>query len=157
MPFEKGAGRLIVFGENAEPILTGRTEDDVFIAAAELGKGRIVAIAQDLCMSKSRPENSISVLNLLDRNIKKWLTRDTFDKKNSIVINANEKVNGAKLMSSKLVIFQGIGNNILQNDLTDYVRNEGALVHCFTPSRWLKQNDGKNLSDAPYTLYGSVN
>lgn len=66
-------------------------------------------------------------------------------------------MNGAKLMSSKLVIFQGIGNNILQNDLTDYVRNEGALVHCFTPSRWLKQNDGKNLSDAPYTLYGSVN
>src|SRR6218665_3696510 len=72
LPKYGNLGRLIVLGEKAEPILTGRTEEDVFIAAAELGKGRIIAIAQDLCMSKSRPENSISVLNLLDRNIKKW-------------------------------------------------------------------------------------
>ena len=151
LPIKGKSEGLIVFRENAEPILTGSTEEEVFIAAAEIGKGRIVAIAENFNNSICSPDikRTESAISLLNNNIKKWLTRGTFQKGN-IIINANEKVNKPKLMSSKIVIYQGGENKIPLKDLTDFVRTGGALLHCFTPWKWLAQNKGRNLSDAPY-------
>src|SRR5688572_21797163 len=82
LPKNGNPGRLIVFEENAEPILTGGTEEDVFIAAAEFGKGRIVAIYQD-CSNNNfsqYDETTETPTSILNRNIKKWLTKGTFKK-----------------------------------------------------------------------------
>jgi len=77
-------------------------------------------------------------------NLKKWLTKRTFDRNDSI-IDAKDKVNVEKLKSSKIVVYHGGNVAISPSELAEFVRNGGALLHCETPWRF------KQPSDAPYT------
>jgi len=144
-------GRIVVYGKHAEPILTGNFEVDVLLAAAEFGQGRIVVIAQNdyASMILENDQSTVKALSKFHTNLKQWLTRGTYEALDSIV-NAKDKVSKEKLMSSKVVIFDGNVGAISLRDLTEYVRNGGALFYCLTPIRWLQSNKGKTLFDLPY-------
>lgn len=138
-------GRIVVFGKHAEPILTGKDAEDVLVAAAELGKGRIVAISHADYSAKfsSGDKNPVGALKAFYDNLKKWLTKSTF-KKNDGIIDATDNVNKETLKSSKIVLYHGGIVKINTADLTEFVRNGGALLYCMTPKKW------KQLSDTPY-------
>jgi len=144
-------GRIVVYGKHAEPILTGVNDVDVLVAAAEFGQGRIVVIAQNdnASIILESDQSTVKALSKFHANIKQWLTRGTYEEQDSI-ISAKDKVSKEKLMSSKIVIFDGDIGEISLRDITEYVRSGGALFYCFTPIGWLQSNKGKTLFDAPY-------
>lgn len=151
IPKEGVPGRIVVFGKQAEPILTGTNAEDLLIAAAEFGKGRIVAIAHNsysvnFAQDNKQPEGATKELH---DNLKKWLTRGTF-KQNDSIIDAKDDADKEKLKSAKIVLYHGGQVKINPADLTEFVRNGGALFHGETPWGWLQLNKGKILSEAPY-------
>src|SRR6218665_4050650 len=143
-------GRIVVFGKQAEPILTGTNSEDVLVAAAEFGKGRIVAISHNAysVAFSQEDQNQESAVKEFHDNLKQWLTKGTFEKNDSI-INAGDEVNLETLKSSKIVLYNG-GGNIYLAHLIEFVRNGGGLLHTETPWGWIDLNGGKPLSDAPY-------
>src|SRR6218665_2068810 len=151
LPKQDVPGRIVVFGKQAEPILTGKSAEDVFVAAAEYGKGRIVAISDHSYspMFSQDDETLGGALKEFHNNLKQWLTKETFQKNDSI-INARDEVNLEKIKSSKIVVYDGGKVKIDPPDLTEFVHNGGALLYCETPWGWSHVNGGKPISDAPY-------
>src|SRR6218665_3619828 len=158
LPSYGRAGKIVVFGNQAEPILTGTKAEDVLIAAAAFGKGRIVAISKyDYSAAFSQEDrNQRGTWKEFHDNLKQWLTKGTFEKNDSI-INARDEVNLEKLRSSKIVLYNGGKVKIDSADLTEFVRNGGGLLHTETNWVWTQLNKGKPISDAPYAALGLLN
>jgi len=158
LPSYGTAGRIVVFGNQAEPILTGTNAEKLLVAAAAFGKGRIVAISKyDYSAAFSQEDrNQRGTWKEFHDNLKQWLTKGTFEKNDSI-INARDEVNLEKLRSSKIVLYNGGKVKIDSADLTEFVRNGGGLLHTETNWVWTQLNKGKPISDAPYAALGLLN
>src|SRR6218665_2993570 len=87
LPKEGVPGRIVVFGKHAEPILTGTNAEDVLVAAAEFGKGRIVAISHTGYSANFTHDDKKGggELKEFQDNIKEWLMKGRFDKNDCIV------------------------------------------------------------------------
>ncbi|XP_013774531.1 TRPM8 channel-associated factor homolog [Limulus polyphemus] len=66
-------GTIVVWGDNAEPILTGQKEKDILIAAAEYGKGRVVLFTHTSYGNAF--ESNQSWFSQLRGNVINWLVK----------------------------------------------------------------------------------
>ena len=142
--------RLVVYGKASEAILTGDNEEDVFIAAAQLGRGRIVAISDRRYLSQFQDGNDDPVLNKLQQNIKKWVTRDACGTSNKCIAAAGKKLNASQLHRHKIIVWDGGRATISSGDVAAFIRNGGGFVTAVTTWYWLASYPGKQLKDMPY-------
>lgn len=144
-------GRIIVYGCNAEPVLTGHNVEDVIIAAAKLGKGRIVVFSHDFFgMEFGNQEQCFGNKALYD-NIKKWLLSKS--DLNCKILNLDEagKVGSLKeLQDYDIVLSVAREETTSQDFVREYIKEGGSFFHSATPWGWSMLNPNKDISEMPY-------
>ncbi|CAL4085913.1 unnamed protein product, partial [Meganyctiphanes norvegica] len=138
-------GTMIVYGENATPILTTVKPSNVIMTAATLGLGRVI-----VCTHTIFGEEIIKPCRFpkLSENLRNWLTN-------------KEKVNDSEIMcidncnmfpvNKKIIVWKGASNKNAKflSDLKSFILNGGALLCAHTPWGYLQLNPGKTLESMP--------
>jgi len=147
-------GRIVVFGENAEPILTGLHEEDVVIAAAKYGQGRVIAFSQDgypekLFQADSGSGDSMSIFN---SNVRRWIIPGVDYNGEQDYVDLSDWNNGEdQLAAAKVAIWKGGSAGQIETPrVLQYIQEGGGFVHAMTPWGWLQMNPGKKLKEMPY-------
>ncbi|MBL8858328.1 MAG: hypothetical protein JNL28_07495 [Planctomycetes bacterium] len=157
-------GVVAVFGENAFPVVVGKISDDVrapVVAAAEFGKGRIVAFAHSGYFAKDtlRQEDGARFME----NCVRWAARKPKGKVSIRVSDGNaefiEFLNAAGFdarATSGLRNLSTSDTDVLfqfKNDSGDdaaavesFVAKGGGLFVAQTPWGWMQLNPGKSLA-----------
>ena len=145
-------GRIIVFGKQACPILTGQNEDDVIMAACELGKGRIVVFAHSGYGNQLSDLNGSFENSALYRNVRNWLTRKELSNKANILnLDSCQNVKNAKeLETYDLLMSTGIKESVTCQMVEEYIKKGGAFVHAATPWGYMQFNPGKKPYEMAY-------
>lgn len=73
-----GNGKIIVFGRDASVIVSGDGLDEITIAAAELGKGRVVLITHFDYLFNFTQKNTDTRMAQLHVNLKNWVTKNKY-------------------------------------------------------------------------------
>jgi hypothetical protein len=132
-------GSLVVFDQNAYPILTGDETGSVLFAAAEIGQGRVFVCTHELYI-----EHFLEYTNevrQLWKNVKFWLTKGKFVRNQDIqsissyqsVVDIPEEV--------KLIKWLGTDNKtelFINQFLKKFIANGGAVLCAMSPES--KQN-----------------
>lgn len=156
VPMNGTPGRIVVFGESAEPVLSATSEEEVLIAAADIGRGRLViaahsGFAANFSAKKGPPGQQGKDAHELDKlqdNIKKWLSRGKYHHKDPIANASN--ISERDLQSYRIVFWTSGNAGVPTNTMLDFVRGGGGLFHAVTPWGWLMGNTQKTLPDMPY-------
>lgn len=146
-------GRIIVFGKNSEAVLTGRQEEDTVIAAAELGKGRIVVFShtgfgKQMCDQTGDFTNSI-----LYKNVRNWVTKKNKNTSYNILkLDTRETVKNIEDLQKYDIVFSVGGKENIKKELIEkYIELGGAFVIAATPWGWLQCNNNKPIYEIPYS------
>lgn len=156
VPLKGTPGRIVVFGDSAEPVLTAACEEEVLIAAADIGRGRLVVASHSGFVANFSANNGPNEehdkddneLDKLQKNIKKWLSRGSHHHKDPIA-NASD-ISEGDLQSYRIVYWSGGNAGVPVERMLDFVRGGGGLFHAVTPWGWLMGNTQKSISDIPY-------
>ena len=145
-------GQLIVFGENSEAVLTGKTEEDILIGAAELGKGRIMAFSHTGYGKSMRKQEDNQTNSTLYKNVRNWLTRKQQNTGYKILCVDNMAALKTLDDCKKYDILLSVGSRESTSEslVEEYIRDGGAFVMSVTPWGWLQVKRGKQLAQMPY-------
>lgn len=123
-------GTLVVFEQNAYPILTGDTADSILFAAAEYGQGRVFVTSHEMYI-----ENFLKNMKFkkLWRNIKKWLTKgEEINDDKTEIRNIDEFELVSEIPNNvKILIWNGVCNKselFINQLLKKYISNGGNLI-----------------------------
>lgn len=134
-------GEALVYGNNATVIAVGDQSNDILIAAATLGKGRIVVITHDAYLENFTSENSDPNVKKLHQNIKKWITQDKFTS-NSNLSEAFAFVKSKSNQKYLALYTNELSDvNVTENDknkILNFVKNGGGLVMAICPWGWVQ-------------------
>ena len=144
-------GRIIVYGCNAEPVLTGHKVEDVIIAAATLGKGRIVVFSHDAFgMEFGNQEGCFENKPLYD-NIKKWLLSKSNPSCKILRLDKAAQVCSMKELKDYDIVSSVACEERTSRDLIiQYIKEGGSFIHSATPWGWSMLNPNKDISEMPY-------
>ena len=152
IPINGNPTKLVVYGESAQPILTGANEADILIAAGTLGEGRVVVISGNAYVSNmcSTPPkcHTNQEISILQENIKNWVTKGCYDDEKCIV-SASVTLNSSQLEQYKIIIWDGKKSNINSDDVAEFVKKGGGFVYAPTVWAWISRSK-KELVDIPY-------
>ncbi|ESO88465.1 hypothetical protein LOTGIDRAFT_165593 [Lottia gigantea] len=140
-------GSLVVFGDSCRAILSGTNPIDVWIAAAELGEGRVMVVAHEGYLAQFNGQHSDGNLQTLHRNMRNWLTRAN----NPEVIYADSRKRPLNPKNGTILVWSGQNNVSFTNDeVLNFVISGGAFVHTMCPWGWLMGHKGKSFDDQPF-------
>ncbi|KAK6180246.1 hypothetical protein SNE40_012435 [Patella caerulea] len=141
-------GYLCVYGVRSHPILTEYRGTGTWMAAAEMGKGRILVMAHNSFMRYFESGHEHPDLARLMFNIQNWLTRGTYRDPSEVGCLQRGIFN---LKTNKILIMRGRSQfRIPDEDLVKYIEGGGALLHAFDSFSWMLANPGKSLAQIPY-------
>ena len=150
-------GRIVVYGEQAEPILTGDKPCDVIVASGIIGSGRVVVISHDGVMEGFNSGQAKSAdFEKLHDNIKMWVSGNKYTGRPHGMYNlANATdANYDKTPSMRdAVLLYWIGGGwdaSIADKVEKCIRNGTGCVIAMCPWGWLSLNPGKSLEDMPY-------
>ena len=144
-------GRIIVLGSNAAAIVTGKHEEDVVLAAGQLGKGRICAFAhggygKQLCDQNGNFPNSI-----LYRNVRNWVAgKELSDNFRVLKLDESKPQKVQELQKYDFLLSLGAKETTPTHVLEEYLKAGGGLVYATTPWGWMQVNQGKKAYEVPY-------
>ncbi|XP_035697568.1 TRPM8 channel-associated factor 2-like [Branchiostoma floridae] len=144
-------GNIVVFGDQAEPILL----DDrgrAIMAAATYGSGKIVAFSHNGYIKQFR-EGKNKKFEDLNRNIRTWLGM----KEGDDVTDASNIKEAAEIPKSGVLLVAGGGDKgkKLIPDVLKFVREGGGLLCGVCPWGWLQKRPRKTIDDM--VLQGILN
>ena len=143
-------GTLVVYGENASPILSNANQE-VILAAAQYGEGRIVVFSHDgyVAEMEKRSNDDTNMRNLY-RNIQQWVTKGKFSSNTQVVYN----VNGA-LPPKGLVIWSQLEDpkGAKYEELLKFVASGGAMIIAMTPWGFLQLKPEHTLETLPMNRF----
>ncbi|XP_066296637.1 TRPM8 channel-associated factor 2-like [Branchiostoma lanceolatum] len=144
-------GNIVVFGDQAEPILL----DDrgrAIMAAATYGSGRIVAFSHNGYIKQFR-EGKDKKFETLNRNIRTWLGM----KEGDDVTDASNIKDAAEIPKSGVLLVAGGGDKgkKLIPDVLKFVKEGGGLLCGVCPWGWLQKRPRKTIDDM--VLQGILN
>lgn len=84
-------GKVISYGNNSLPIVVGDQGDDILVAAAQLGTGRIVVMTHSGYLTNFTSTNTDASVKKLQDNIKSWVTKGKFTS-NTQMIHTDEYI-----------------------------------------------------------------
>ncbi|XP_013781632.1 TRPM8 channel-associated factor homolog [Limulus polyphemus] len=144
------SGKMVVWGEKAEPILAGNYADQVFMVAAEHGNGRMVVFSQN-------PYGEAFLQNpdwfsQLRQNIIKWLSKGAdLQNVNIVRVRGGTKFDELKV-GETIAVLKGSSkpeNKEFFQNLEDFVTSGGAVVIAETPWGYL-QLIGGSIETMPH-------
>ncbi|KAK6176555.1 hypothetical protein SNE40_014817 [Patella caerulea] len=151
-------GTLVVFGELARPILLNPQQKSVWVAAGELGEGRIVVISHAHYIRKLKSNNSNKHEDIAKyhENIKLWLTK--FATVDNSEIKLLTSLTVETLSSARIIIVAGNNNPDIPDEMIyQFVESGGALLHSICPWGWLQVHPELTLQDVPlYSILEEV-
>lgn len=128
-------GSLVVFEQNAYPILTGDDTSSVLFAAAEIGQGRVFVCTHELYI-----EHFLEYTNevrQLWKNVKFWLTKGKFVRNQDIQSISNYQSVVDIPEDVKLIKWLGTDNKtelFINQFLKKYISNGGAVLCAMSPT-----------------------
>ncbi|XP_078695626.1 TRPM8 channel-associated factor 2-like [Branchiostoma floridae x Branchiostoma belcheri] len=136
-------GNIVVFGDQAEPILL----DDrgrAIMAAATHGAGRVVAFSHNGYI-KQFSEGKNQKFETLNRNIRTWLGM----KEGDVVTDAGNIKEAADIPTSGVLLVAGGGDKgkKLVPDVLKFIREGGGLLCGVCPWGWLQKRPRKTIDD----------
>lgn len=145
----------MVFRLSAEPVLSADKPEDVIIAAAKLGQGRIVVFSHNSFGSRITCLDKEDENYRLYANVRKWVSNGKAvgdDVSTILNIEAKTKINSIDdLAKYNIVVYHTVASNYFDEAvLKEFVKNGGGLVYAITPWGWLQCNSNKTLKQAPY-------
>ena len=140
-------GTIVVYGKQAAPILSTKNPSDVLIAAAELGKGRVVVFSHDNYFNQFNTKDDPKY-EKLNGNIQSWLCCGKDG--NVTVASLENKSSVPETSGLTILLWRGADKKSDQfyEDLLTFVRNGGGLLLAMTPWGYL-QIKGGTLTDMP--------
>lgn len=137
------AGQAVVYGLNSAVVAVGDTVNDVFMAAAELGSGRIVVWTHSVYLDKfSTNNNSDPNVKALQGNARNWATRGATSA-NSECIDASKFLNYTDTAAALVKCLYSSEPRTLYSEaqkdkILNFVQNGGALLLAVTPWGWVQ-------------------
>lgn len=146
-------GKIIAYGDNAVPILTGDEFHELILTASQCGKGKIVVFSHNGYIGPFM--NCNEKFNLLVTNIKKWATNGLYTSNNNIILNVTEEttVNDLNVDKYKLFIWDcDDKDDVFIETMVNVVKNKGiGLVMGMCPWGWRQLNNDRPLEDACFS------
>ncbi|XP_013390849.1 TRPM8 channel-associated factor 2-like [Lingula anatina] len=145
-------GRLAVVGERAEPVLTSKHSEEVAMAAAEYGTGRVVVFSHDSYVLKYQINEPR--FRILNANITRWLTRNW--RQTLEHVDLKEISFGCDLPPpGSCVLLWHLDPRKPTAEFTEavlaHLQYGGFLVCGMCPWGWLQLNPGKTLDELPHS------
>ena len=153
IPVSGNPGTMIVTGSKSQPVYFGDTSEDVFLAAAEYGNGRVF-VATHECYNAWMIDTHRDLEKQLMNNVKKWLTKQK-DVENVKIFDSkdiNEDTNFDEYQLVKWEMSHHLSENN-QEQLLKYLKNGGALLTSATPWAYGQLFPNKTLDDMSMHLF----
>ncbi|XP_050415374.1 TRPM8 channel-associated factor homolog [Patella vulgata] len=142
-------GSLLVYGDQARPILSGSKNIDVWIAASEVGEGRVLVLAHEGYLKDFNSQNANKNLRILHNNMKQWLTKGRF-KNGSNIIYSNTPGKTLDSASGSILIWSGQRHvSYTSEEVLNFIISGGALIHATCPWGWKQVNGGISFDEMP--------
>ena len=117
-------GSLVVFGDKAIPVLHGENPQDIPLAAAEIGKGRVCVATSKFWMT-----GDMSGTKVIQQNLRTWVSRGRYQNEETdiMVISKNRDRIPPGV---KIIMFTG-GKIIrrMERDFAEFVEKGGGLLY----------------------------
>ena len=137
-------GRCVVYGKRSVSILSGCSPQNVCMAAASLGEGRVFSITHKGYITKREQPN----LKKLLRNIFEWVTKRKY-KNDDDILELKGKIPDFK--DKKILMWLGDSFDCDESKIKAFVSNGGGLVHTVAPWGWVQCHKNMKLKDIPLT------
>ena len=126
IPVPEAPAILVVTGNEAEPILTGKKSGETILVGASYGNGRILIAAHDCYFDWLNERNDRNIVKLMN-NIKYWLTGDDRVMNDEIadITQVNNRFNDYKIIKWS---FEQSLNRHEQQNLLKFIENGGKEI-----------------------------
>ncbi|CAF4229422.1 unnamed protein product [Rotaria sp. Silwood2] len=143
-------GTLIPITENTRAVLCSENFNNVIIVASQFDEGRCLVFAHN-GYTKIFLNDETEDQDFVD-NCRRWLARGHDAEFQSI--NDADSMDDVE-QDGKILIWDGhyTKNDAFMSDLYAFLQQGGALICGATAWGWLQANDGKLLSDFPFTRF----
>ncbi|KXJ20900.1 TRPM8 channel-associated factor homolog [Exaiptasia diaphana] len=146
-------GKIIAYGDNAVPILTGDEIHELILTASQCGKGKIVVFSHNGYIGPFI--DCSKEFSSLVRNIKKWATNGVYTQNDNTVLNITEETSIEDLNNAKYKLL--IWGCDEQDDdfikkMLNVVKDKGVgLVMGMCPWGWRQLNNDRPLEEACFS------
>ena len=156
LPKAKGRqlGQIIVYGDDAVPIVYSRKPEQVVLAAVELGQGqgRIIVMSHHNYLDGFGTKQDQEHLAILHENINHWVTKGAFANADQIVdlkdISEFAEIDPEK---HKILVWNSWkdASPSFQDEIIDYIVTGGALVYALSPVKWKAKFSHMSMENVP--------
>lgn len=150
LPLLGTPGRVVVYGDDAIPVICGNNEGDVLVACAEYGKGRVIVLSQGDYLADIVGSPQDGPVARFQANMKQWVSRQQLTSDTGGIKLLTDSRSVENLDECKIVIWSG-GELLsdVRHTVVNFMLGGGGLIYGVAPWQWLEQNKGKHITDMP--------
>ena len=143
-------GTIVVYGDDAEVLVTGKKDEDVIVATSQLEKGRVVAFSHDQYGKEIYDLDKKFDNDAFYENVRKWVSKKESGIKICLLRTATAIDSIEDLKKYDILI--STGNEKTSEKLVEqYVKEGGGFIQAITPWGWLQLNPKQSIIDIPYS------
>ena len=149
VPISGSPGKMVINGEHSQAVFAVDNPANVFLAASQLGTGRVFVCSHD-CYYKWFVEKIGGLEGAFINNVRSWLAKNE-DVNDSSIVEAVKLKDDDDLSSYKIILWHGgksISHKVLEN-IKEFTFNGGGLFCAMTLWGYLSCNKNKSFQDVP--------